>query len=507
MKPHIQNVVVVGGGNAGFLSALTLKRMVPELNVTVVHSSRLPPIGVGESTTSLVPRFLHGGDHGALAIDQRSFYREVRPSWKLGIRFQEWGAPGTSHFYYPFDEQAGARTGTLPKEEAYYFFADRRVRSHYTAMMDMERSPCFPKPDGSYAMDPLFGYHIEARRFIRFLQTTAIDRGITVIDDEVKAVKTKSTTDGPYVDSIHLDGGRCLNADLFVDCTGFESRLLGETLGEPFVSYRESLFCDTAVTGSWIRERGALPYTSCQTMDHGWAWNIELADRVSCGYVFSSRFCTPEAAAAELKVAYPFLATDDASQAFPPISFRSGRFERFWVSNVAAIGNSAGFVEPLESTGLHMIAVTARKLAQALIDSDGCVTPSIQLRTNRFLQEAWDDIRDFLVIHFAFNHSRDTLFWRHCREATDLSGAQPIVSFYQENGPSSMGAELIPRNSIFRYDGYLSLLIGQQVPSRYDYRPSDVEQQQWQDIQRQIELTAARAVSMDDGLRIALPKE
>ena len=485
----IHQVVVLGGGSAGFLSALTLKAMLPELDVMVVHSSALPPIGVGESTTSLLPRFLHGG----LGFDQDSFYRAVRPSWKLGIRFQDWGAPGTSHFYYPFDEQVAGRSGTLSKEEAYFCFADEQLFSHYTALMDQAKSPCFPKPDGTCAIDHFYGYHIENRAFIRYLQTQATQRGIQIRDQRVLNVTLNAEGS---IHTLELEDDTSVTADLFVDCTGFTSRLLGETLGEPFTDYRDSLFCDTAVTASRERHQGVLPYTNCQTMDHGWSWQIELAEHVSHGYVFSSQFCAIDEAKRELQASHPGIADD-----LQTVSFRAGRYDRFWVKNVAAVGNAAGFVEPLESTGLHMVAVTARTLGQALVDNDLRVTDSMQLRTNEYIAEMWDDIRDCLALHFAFNRCRDTPFWRHCREHTQLAGARRLVDFYRDNGPSSLGNHLIPRNSIFRYAGYLSILIGQKVPSSYHFEPSAAERQQWLQIRQRVEETASHALTMDDGLR------
>ena len=510
MVPTIRKIVVVGGGSAGFLSALTLKTMLPELHVTVVHSSRLPPIGVGESTTSQIPRFLHGG----LGIDQQSFYRNVRPTWKLGIRFEDWGESDTERFYYPFDKLAVPRDQPLGKEEAYYYFADGQVSTQYTALMDVGKSPCFPKPDGSISMDPTYGYHIESRRFIEYLETVAAQRGVTVVDRQVLNVTVgKVSTEGRQserpIESVQLDNHTALTADLFIDCTGFSSRLLGESLAEPFIRYNRSLFCDTAITSRWQRSTGVRPYTNCRTMDHGWCWNIELADHVSCGYVYSSQFCTADEAATEMRTVYPQMdanadqESEDFSD-FEKVEFRSGRHERFWVNNVAAIGNALGFVEPLESTGLHMIAVTARTLGQALVDNDCRVTPSMRNGINNYIGQMWDDIRDNLALHFAFNRSRDTPFWRHCRSETDLAGASSLIDFYIENGPSSLGAHLLPQNSIFRHDGYLSILIGQRVPSSYSFEPSADERQRWRRILQHSQNTASAALSMDDGLRLAL---
>ena len=473
------------------MAALTLKTMLPELNVTLVHSSDLPPIGVGESTTSLLPRFLHDG----LRLDRQAFYDEVRPTWKLGIRF-DWGPPGTGHFYYPFDGPLEGREGTLGKENAYYYFADGRLFSHYTVMMDLEKSPCLPRPDGTYDMDNQYGYHIENRTFIRHLHGQAAGRGIRILDREVLDIDVDSSG---HVSGLRLDDDTRLAADLYVDCSGFSSRLLGKALQEPFLDFGNSLFCDTAVTGGWQRDGGVLPYTTCQTMNHGWCWQIELADRVNRGYVFSSQFCSEDEAIHEMREGNPAM-----GDSFGTVKFRSGRYRRFWVNNVAAVGNASGFVEPLESTGLHMVAVTARTLGQALVDTDRRVTDSMQREINRYIGTQWDDIRDCLAIHFAFNRKLETSFWQHCREKTDLAGAGPLIDFYRESGPSSMGNELIPRNSIFRHAGYLTMLIGLRIPSDYTFELSEHERRQWQQIRQYVHETAARALSVDDGLALVM---
>ncbi|MEM7312921.1 MAG: FAD-dependent oxidoreductase [Planctomycetota bacterium] len=487
MSRPIQSVVVLGGGSAGLLSALTLKSMLPSLSVTIVHSSDVPAVNVGESTTSLVPRFLHQG----LGLDVEAFYREVQPSWKLGIRFVDWGQPGTSHFYYPFDGSGNARTQGLSKEESYFYFADGRVFSHFTELMEQGLSPCFPQQDGTLAVDPNFGYHVDTGKFTRHLEATCRSCGITIINQPLSNI----AVDGANVQSLGFEDGSVVSGDLFVDSSGFRSRLLGDSLSEPFISYADDLFCDTAVFGGWARDSGVLPYTSCVTMDHGWSWQIELSDRVSRGYVFSSAFCDAAAATDELRSVCPLLEDEVRT-----VQFRSGRYQRTWVNNVVAIGNASGFVEPLESTGLHMIAVTARSVAQALIDCDLQPTDSLRNHVSSYLGEIWDDIRDCLTIHFAYNATRNTPFWEHCKRQGCSSSIQPLIDFYLENGPSSLGESLIARNSIFRYDGYLANLIGQQVTTEYKFQPSSTDRQRWQAIKSRVRETTLHALSMDQAL-------
>ena len=195
-------------------------------------------------------------------------------------------------------------------------------------------------------------------------------------------------------------------------------------------------------------------------MNAGWAWQIEHEHHVNRGYVYSSAFIPDEDADKEFRGANPKV------QQTRMIQFRSGRYRRFWVGNVAAIGNASGFVEPLEATAIQMICQQSEFLSHALHESDCQPTPSLQASTNRLVAGLWDEIRDFLAVHYRFNSRLDTPFWRHCQNDVALHGAEPIVEFYRENGPSVVTeVELLtPGRSMFHLEGFYALLLGQKVP-------------------------------------------
>jgi tryptophan halogenase len=230
-------------------------------------------------------------------------------------------------------------------------------------------------------------------------------------------------------------------------------------------------------------------------MDSGWCWRIDLRDRVNRGYVFAASFCDVDSAIAEMRAKNP--AMEDEVRT---INFRSGRHERFWVRNVAAVGNASGFVEPLESTGLHMIADTARCLCEALVDSDCRPTNGIKAVANAVVAQRWDDIRNFLSIHFKFNNRLDTPFWLHCRAHTNIGDAERIVDFYKANGPSPFGFALLPHSSIFGIGGYLTMLLGQQVPSDYHNACECDEEEKWRLLVRRVDEFARAALPMDQAL-------
>jgi tryptophan halogenase len=231
-------------------------------------------------------------------------------------------------------------------------------------------------------------------------------------------------------------------------------------------------------------------------MDHGWAWQIEFEEHITRGYVHSSAFCTPDEAMRELKAKNPKIGD------MRTIRFRSGRFDRFWINNVVAVGNSGGFVEPLEATALHMVIEHLRLLRQALQDAQGRILPEMVAIQNERFGILWDDVRDFLAIHYKFNNRLDTPFWRHCRADTALHGAQRLVDLYRVAGPTSIIDHLVPGKTIFGLQGYLSLMTGQRAPTEWREEPTRGEWQAYEQYRQRIRHDAASAIGVKEALQL-----
>ena len=304
--------------------------------------------------------------------------------------------------------------------------------------------------------------------------------------------------DDSGISGLRMVSGRTMDADLYVDCSGFAAVLLGRALSEPFVSFKPSLFNDRAVVGGWQRtDEPIKPYTTAETMSAGWCWQIEHETRINRGYVYSGDFISDEEADAEFRQANPKVEKTRV------VRFRTGRYERAWVKNVVAIGNASGFVEPLEATSLGAIAGQCQGVAESLVECDAFVHPSLVTQFNRRNANSWDQIRRFLAIHFKFNTRLDTPYWQACRADADLGDAQDIVEYYQEVGPSVLWRKtLLDPNDSFGMEGYLSMLVGQQVPYKNRYEPSAEERQSWQRIQQAIHNKVATAFSVRDALTI-----
>ncbi|MBD2198650.1 MULTISPECIES: tryptophan halogenase family protein [Calothrix] len=467
MNIDIKRVAIVGGSSAGLLSAVTLKHFFPQLQVLLIYSRKHAAIGVGESTTAWFPQFLH--EH--LNIPQEEFYKSIWPVWKLGIKF-EWGVPNIAHFNYTFDRQFRYDSQSLSKTPGFYCMHDMRQASRYSILMDRQHSPLLHDGQGNIKiLADGFGYHIDVYEFIKYLAMKASSLGVDIQEMEVIDAKLDEQGNVQY---LCCEDDLKIEADLFIDCSGFKSQLLRGVLKEEFISFSHRLFCDSAIVGNWKRQSPIFPFTTATTMNSGWRWRIDLRERVSFGYVYSSSFCTQDEAIQEYLSLTPE-ATDDLRK----ISFKSGRYRRFWVNNVVAIGNASGFVEPLESTGQHMIVETIWRVVLALQDSNLRPTPKLINATNQYVADLWDEICDFLTLHFKFNRKLDTPFWKYCQEKTDLGSVQNLVELYQDSGVCRAIAHLIPKSSIFEIDGYLTILCGQQVPVKHLKPLTERESSEW----------------------------
>ncbi|AFZ26486.1 2-polyprenyl-6-methoxyphenol hydroxylase-like oxidoreductase [Cylindrospermum stagnale PCC 7417] len=448
-----QTVGILGGGTAGYLTALAFRALRPDIKVTLIESSAIPVIGVGEATTPELVKFLHSPRF--LGLDIVDFYQRVRPTWKLGIKFQ-WGLPDDYEFTFPFQR------GRLL--ESHLYESTLNNQSLGAMLMSGDRIPVFDQGDGtplSLLHQVRWAYHLDNRRFIRYLKEEAIAAGINHLD--VKISDAQMSADGENITHLITEDGRQLAYDLYIDCSGFRSFLLEQKLGSKFVSYAGTLGTDHAIAATVPHNGTIKPYTLAETMNNGWCWNIPFEDADHRGYVFSSAFCSDEQAVAEMRAKNPGMSEPSL------IKFRSGRHEHFWKGNVVAIGNSYAFVEPLESTAIHMIVQELELLLTHFPASKR--DQAVKSVLNRKINHRWDSLRWFLGIHYKFNHRLSTPFWQAVNRDTDISGAAERVALFQERAPlsyqNSMFYTLHPPEFFSDDHSYDTLLFGQQIPARF----------------------------------------
>lgn len=483
----IRRVGIIGGGTAGYLTALALRATRPWLDVSVVESKDIPIIGVGEATVPSILPFLHY----LIGLDPVDFYANVTPTWKLGIKF-DWG-PNPGGFMAPFDwaSHSVGMLGALASEGSINGFTVESM------LMAADRAPVIDIGGrlASLLKFMPFAYHLDNVRFVGYLARISAARGVHHVDATVADVVLSGED---WVECLRTTDGRELRFDFYVDCTGFRSRLLEQALGVRYESYAASLLTDSAVTANLAHGGHLKPYTTAKTMDAGWCWVIPVPENDHLGYVYSSAAISDEDAAAELARRFP------GAEDFKQVRFKSGRHEQAWRGNVMGIGNSYAFVEPLESSALLMITIEIGILASSLprtwrdpVPRDG---------VNAFLAKSWDALRWFLAAHYRFNTRLDTAFWRNARQTVDISGYLPLLDVFATGAPLSRRDDYTQSIAeaaappFYELAGVDTILLGQGVPTRL--LPGAESPDRWRARHDAAELLVRRALPQREALQV-----
>ncbi|MCE4536950.1 tryptophan 7-halogenase [Pelomonas sp. P7] len=397
---RIQRIVIVGGGSAGWMTAAALATGLrgKGIDIELVESEQVATVGVGEATFPSILNY-----NRMVGIDETEFLRATDGTFKLGIFFHDWRVKG-EHYFHSFGD-----LGQLAGPHALWG-QHRRLGlagnlDHQSLPAVMAREGRFvvaepPKPPYDYA------YQFDAALYAAFLRRLAMQRGVRHTLGHIVDVQRRP--DGG-VAGLLLADGRQLTGDLFIDCSGFRSLLLGQTLAEPFLDYSHWLPVDAAWACPTERVGEALPpYTRATALEGGWAWRIPLRSRTGNGHVFSSRFIDVEKAREQL-----LQQLDGAPLAEPRLlRFTTGQRQRFWVGNVLAIGLSSGFLEPLESTSIYLIQCGISRLMVQLTEG-GPLDDEAVARFNEGAATQFRRIRDFIILHYCTTARRDSALWRH----------------------------------------------------------------------------------------------
>jgi tryptophan halogenase len=454
-------VVIVGGGTAGWMSAAAIRRQLQteDYSVTLIESDEIGTVGVGEATLPHIKIF-----NDMLGIDEAQFMRATRATFKLGIQFCDWDRPGDCYIH-PFGAFGEPWGGV---EFQHHFFRALRAGCQRCSIEDYSYSVVaarnnafeFPNEDRkSIRSTYSYAYHFDAGLYAAYLRSWAIERGVRRIEGRVCDVSRNPTT-GDLV-NLTLKSGERVTGDLFIDCSGFRSLLLGGTLGVAWRDWTHWLPCDRALAVPSRRVGALTPYTRATARRAGWTWRIPLQHRTGNGYVFSSQFISDGDARDAL-----LAALDGPAQGEPRLlRFSPGRRELAWCGNCVAIGLASGFLEPLESTSIFLIQAAVIDLID-LMPRPGStrVDPRLADEFNRLNELQYERVRDFLVLHYIANSRMGEPFWDYVR-------SMPLPDSLAHKLQLFRSRAALPnyQYGLFARDSWLSVLVGQGVvPQGYD---------------------------------------
>jgi tryptophan halogenase len=439
----VRRIVIAGGGTAGWMTAAALSRTLGKvIDIKLVESDEIGTVGVGEAT---IPTLVHF--HRLLDINEQEFMAATQATFKLGISFESWrdrgkdyihsfGTTGTDHWTAGFQHfwMKGRERGLAGDYGDYCLELKASLESKFAHL---------PKDGLNYA------YHLDAGRYARFLRRYSEHFGVERVEAKITSVEQAPNGD---IAALLLDSGKRIEGDLFIDCTGFRSLLLGETLGVEYEDWSHWLFNDSAIAVQTESMGPALPLTRSMAHDWGWQWRIPLQHRVGNGIVFSSRHIDDEAAKATL------LGNIEGKALTEPrvIRFKPGQRKQTWSHNCVAIGLSSGFLEPIESTSIHLIQRSIVRLLQNF--------PSKGIRRSdvaEFNAQTWSEIefiRDFIILHYKVTDRRDTPYWKEAAEMAVPAPLQHRIDMFRETGRSFRVL-----NELFAENSWIQVMLGQGI--------------------------------------------
>ena len=452
-----RSIAIVGGGTAGWMAAAALSRMLAgRCSITLIESAEIGTIGVGEATVPPIRSF-----NNLLGIDESDFLRATKGTFKLGIEFRDWTRLGHVYFH-PFGVHGRMDSGYLHQ----YWLKLRALGDpisieEYSLCTVAARAGRFAaaSPDARSILSTITSaYHFDASLYAAYLRNYAERRGAKRIEGRVADVKLRGE-DG-FIESVALVGGHVVEADFFVDCSGFRGLLIEQALKTGYVDWTHWLPCDRAVAVKYENTSGKIPpYTQSTARGAGWQWRIPLQHRIGSGYVYCSEFVSDDEATATL------LANIDGPALREPktLRFSTGHRKQFWRKNCVAIGLSSGFLEPLESTSIHLIQTGITKLLD-FFPARGFAQADID-EYNRHAIAEFESVRDFIVLHYHATERNDAPLWDYCRAMDIPTTLQRKIDLFRTHARL---ARLAPQD-FFTHTSWIAVLLGQGVvPHSYD---------------------------------------
>jgi len=448
---RLKNIVIVGGGSAGWMTAAALSSLLDPRNisVTLVESEQIGTVGVGEATIPDMINF-----NRILGIREAEFMKATDATFKLGIQFVNWGRLG-EHYFHPFGQHGADMQGI--DFHHYWLHAQQNGSANpiedysLCAVAGKANKFALPAQDPRSVMSKIrYAYHFNATKYAKFLRVYAEKRGVRRIEGKVETVSVAPGSGD--IQSLALDNGKRIEGDFFFDCTGFRALLMRKTLGVEFKDWSQWLPCNTAQTIA-CEHTDALPsYTRSTAQSAGWQWRIPTQSRTGNGHIYSTDYMDDEAAQDIL------LANLDGTPIGQPrtIRFKTGRLAEFWHNNCVGIGLSSGFLEPLESTSLYLIQSGISKFISLF--PSGSFSPIIAQEYNRQMCQEFDQVRDFIILHYKATQRDDSPFWNYCRTMSIPDSLQRKIDLFHE-----AGRMVRDENELFTRPNWIAVMLGQNL--------------------------------------------
>lgn len=445
----IQKVVIAGGGTAGWMAAASLAKLIGKnLDIKLIESDKIPTVGVGEAT---IPSLLIL--HQLLDIKEEDFVADVHGTFKLGISFENWRNVNENYIH------SFGYTGKDSWAAGFQHFWLKGKQEGISKDFGQYCAELVAAQQNKFAVLPNlalnYAYHIDAGRYAGFLRKIAEEHGAERVEGTITEVATDEQTGN--IKHVQLESGDILEGDLFVDCTGFRGLLIEQTLHSGYDDWSHWLPCDSAVAVQTKSVSDPIPYTRSIARDAGWQWKIPLQSRVGNGLVFCSRYMSDDEAIQTI------LDNVEGETITEPrvIKFRTGQRRKHWNKNCVAMGLSSGFIEPLESTSIHLIQRSVTKLIQ-MFPYSGIREPEIN-EFNSQMDFEFQNVRDFIVLHYHVTNRDDTKFWRHCRNMKIPDSLRHRIELFKQTGRVFR----VP-NELFGENSWIQVMLGQGLmPEQY----------------------------------------
>ncbi len=423
----IENIVIVGGGTAGWMAAAAMSQVLRNtgIKITLIESDAIGTVGVGEATIPAIKHF-----NTVLGIDEDEFLKATHGTFKLGIQFVDWYKKD-HRYYHPFGN-IGTRIDRIAFQHYWQKMWNLGLTEDLIAF-SLNAQACdqnrFMRPvniQSSPLAEIAYAFHFDAGLYAKFLRRLAEQNGVHRIEGMIEGVNLRS--DNGFIDNVRLSSGQLISGDLFLDCSGFKGLLIGEALGTAYEDWSNLLPCDSAVAVGSARLNPLPPYTRATARDAGWQWRIPLQHRTGNGYVYCSKFISDEQARSTL------LGNLEGEALAEPrlLRFTTGRRVKMWHKNCIAVGLSSGFLEPLESTSIHLVQSAISKLLD-LFPTKECLPPVVD-KFNRQIAFEYESVRDFLVLHYHATQRNDSDFWNYCRTMPVPQSLTDKIALYQQSG-------------------------------------------------------------------------